>query len=552
MIDRKLRNIIISTFVLLFFGLVAYTSYWYYCASKIKEYFLQQSFTVPIAKNIVIKSITEGGDVTGFPFKFVVNIKNPELILPTSDILKIINKDLKPGIIKNSTDSISIDGSVIIESSALAKTLSFSIKNDLFLTSQIEGKEYNFLIKNKGEVTLSLNSSSNILKILTIDTFFKKKYSLDIKTKIQDLEIYDFETKKLLVDYDLLALNTKLSVGNKNKIFHGGFSVYLREKFAFNQQNKSIIDKYPYSSLYGYNNVMSIVELGKVENRADFKGTIEGSFYGENYSFKNFNLTGGDLEVKDLYLSDNISKYSSSGNIEFKFDTGKSLYFKMIWDDDSSASKKKHELYYQDIVDGLNNVRGFYSAKSPYIEKDEALKTLYSDLFSIDNKELKKLVPYFYKLGSRKLNLDFVTSYSFKENSNKINLYKLDYSNKDFGVSLSGKLERQLLPKGFLMMKITNYKKLAENITIYLNRISNLINNMKSNKFRMNITNNFKKDLINTLKIFGDKSHGNNSKDISISLESDPKAGTFTIGHMSLNSAIVTFIENLGEYFLQK
>lgn len=569
----KTNKIILSILLLLVSLPLFYSFYWFRCTGKIKDYLEKGVLSISQEHDLFIKHISRDIEVSGFPFEVMVKIKDPEFIVPTSDILDQIegskvkaSKKNKYKKFKKSSDSIAVKGEMILHSDVFSKEILVSVEDDLFLTTKADDSEYKFLIKNEEGINLSLKHSGkfflNFLKedMVSTENIFadgKSKVSLRVKTK--DIKIYEFDSKKQVVDLELFDLYTKGILKNKGMHSIADLSFYLEEKMTLNKESKDIFDNYPYFYSYDkYGNLVSVVDTGTIDNHVNFDVSAEGLFdKNKGHTRDSFNLSNLKLKVKDLNLSNNLREYKSKGEINVSLKENTSFSFNVIWDDISSSGEKKYKMLREDAVSVLDDIKSFYSEnmlklKAQNTNQADILVSLSDDLISLSSDNIRKIIPAFHEMGDRELSVDLVSNYSLVNSNYDINIHQIDYKNKDFGFNVSGKIERNDFFKGFLMFKISDYKEFTKDTHLYLEKVSPLLNSIDANVFELNITDPFEQDMVSTLKIFAGKRDKYDGDDISISLESNSKEGKFSIGNMDYNSSVVTLVSQLGKYFIVK
>jgi len=450
----------VKKFIIIFFTIFAlFTGAWFLVANIAEKKI--HSEIEDLKSSGIIKSYSGNIHITGYPFKFVINVEYPNLQLSPKDHIADYN--------------MLYDGSIKIILGLFSDAIKIKTDGNMHLKGHINSK--NFHIISSGG---NSNYTIGLQNFLISPSFI---YNIINTKKTQQDSLFD-----IIKSVNIETRNLKLINKINNEIVANieasdiGFDIDHSDNYYIDYKEKNVNTEFGREAIVLWNSVQAVPALAKAVNkipynvRAYFAAFRPDKLGKLNYDIKLKAELGKDiliLEVDRFLLKDNVEDIYLEGTFK--------QYKYRVYIDASSKMTFKSQWYYlmRTYVNSADfddfNAR-FFSNTS----KNSIISSIVGPIDSFLNIIFQKkqsntkdaYIPKLHEMGN--ITLKVKTNYEIASNSDfDLEIDNFFLSSTPFDIKASGNVQNKNSQDQYkLEISIRNYPNLVDIASNYVNRIA--------------------------------------------------------------------------------
>lgn len=481
------------------FVVLAYSSFWYYEASKGKSFIEHKMSEAHIHYDKI--------SLSGYPCYYVVSVENPSWVEENVTVSSKGTIQITSNILGNKF-WVARDGDIHVKMSDFMDLDSFTLKGKSEFFFEVK----NFISINHVfsalPVEFSEANSSVIFDKLSAASIYGEDLQLEVENK--------YETSKM--DLGSLSLGWNKNVGEKSQTHRLWFSIHDYEiKRSLSGEDRQRLEDV----------VAKVFSKGK--SQVSFDG--ECTFPNGNFNFLEFPEMSWNIENIESSSSIGSGKAHSIFSIVKKDENRKEIHFEFVSDNTVLEAGFKERV--NELLAAIKNQK---------IEDFPEAQKLRELLLSHED-QVMKAIPKLYDLSPFGMNINLkVLSKAnhpnfdfFDMNINSINLTMAPYS-----IYSGGKFDIESTQvEGSYKLKVEHYKKMIDDLISYGNNLSMVLSKVydePGHKGGFEVTPKMHENLLTFLKDISDEPKKDN-EDLHVTFKMN-KDGSAFIGNLDINHAI--------------
>lgn len=458
----------------------------------------------------------------GFPFNMELSINNPEIKIQSGDInriIKIIRKEISQDNYTSWTDTLSISGSLNIESNIFGSEYNVSNSGDINLVTEVDGEKSNYRIKNDPSSYLSVKLfDSKLSGANDADKDESVIYKIkEILLSEHDIEFENVDDKITLAKSEKLFANIKTNQTEPHKekrfeVSYGYSDTVFSDEFD-----------YWYMELPGSDGVANSLDIPfSKQGVSNFSTSMVYDGFIDQESFRQ---GGGKirLDISSLIINNDLENFSGGGVLDVDLSSSRIIPpFEIKWHLENTINEKKYQAYLEQVKKYQEKLSrqgvGYYEEQTDGSDivslpsLGEMMRAVVKMEDSVD-----MLVPKIYENGKIKLSID--ASYVPQIEKDIIKINKLDFNQGEYDLSINGDV---FLKDGFdlygeLKISMNRYEKMVDNITGYFKSVLAILKENDPRYYSFTIKEGFADEIKGFLKAVSDYP-ALNDPDISLTL----------------------------------
>jgi hypothetical protein len=476
-------------------AILAYSSFWYYEASKGKTFIEKKMSEAHIHSDKI--------SVSGFPCYYIVSVENPSWV--------------EENVAANSKGTIHIKTNILGNKFWLTRDGDLHVKLNDFLEVD------SFTLKGSSQVYFEVKDAYSLNRVFNaLPVEFAEANS---SVLFENLKAVNICGKNLQLEMENTEETSVVELGNLNLCWDNTVNETSQtHHFCFNIEDYEIKRKISDKTHQTLEDVLTYT-LSKGKSQISFKGDLTIPKGKLNF----IELPEMSLNIDDIESSSSIGsgKAATSFSIVKKEENRKEIKFSIVCD--SVVSKEGYKARVNDLLNAI---------KTESIEDfPEAAKL--KELVSTNEAAVMKAIPKIDELSPIGLKIDF----HVLSKANHPNFDQFDMDIKNLNVTMApyslysdGKFDVEGAVEGAYKLKIEHYKKMLEDSISYGNNLYDVISKIYDEPQHGNdvqITSKMHADILKFLKEISDEPSKDN-EDLHVTFKMN-KDGSTLIGGLDLS-----------------